>query len=76
MSVTAKDLGIDRLDIDSRMALVEEIWQGLFEDLQHSPLTTEQRAELDRRIAYHEANPESGVPLDEVMSRVRKRLHG
>ena len=56
MSVTAKDLGSDRLDIDSRMAVVEEIWQGLFENLQHSPLTKKKHAELDRRIAYHEAN--------------------
>ncbi|MFK7966670.1 MAG: addiction module protein [Burkholderiaceae bacterium] len=76
MSVTAKDLGIDRLDVDSRMALVEEIWLGLFEDLEQSPLTQEQRAELDRRIAHHEANPESGVPLDAVMARVKQRLHG
>ena len=76
MAVTAKDLGIDRLDIDSRMALVEEIWIGLFDDLEQSPLTEEQRAELDRRIAHHEENPESGIPLDLVMARVKQRMHG
>ena len=76
MAVTVKDLGIDRLDIDSRMALVEEIWLGLFDDSEQSPLTEEQRAELDRRIAHHEANPESGMPLVLVMARVKQRMHG
>ncbi len=76
MSVTAKDLGIDRLDIDTRMALVEEIWQGMFDDIDKSPLTDEQRKELDRRIAHHEAFPDAGVQLADVMSRVKKRLHG
>lgn len=76
MSVTAKDLGIDRLDIDTRMALVEEIWEGMFVDIDKSPLTDEQRIELDRRIAHHEASPGKGVPLEDVISRVKKRLHG
>ncbi len=76
MSVTAKDLGIDRLDIDTRMALVEEIWQGMFDDIEKSPITEEQRKELDRRIAYHEEFPDAGIPLEDVMSRVKKRLQG
>ena len=59
------------MDIDTRMALVEEIRQGMFDDIDESPLTDEQRNELDRRMAHHEALPDAGVPLEDVMSRVK-----
>ena len=75
MGVTAKELGIDRLDIKTRMALVEEIWEGIFSEAEQFPITENQRLELDRRIAHHEANPDSGILLEDVMQRVTNRLH-
>ena len=38
-----------------------------------SPLTEAQIAELDRRIAYSDANPDSGTPWEVVKERLRKR---
>ncbi|MFO0797462.1 MAG: addiction module protein [Gemmataceae bacterium] len=37
------------------------------------PLTEAQMAELDRRIAYSDANPDSGIPWEVVKERLSKR---
>lgn len=41
MSVSVKTLGIDRLNVDEQLALVEEIWATLCADAEAFPLTDE-----------------------------------
>ena len=74
MGVSAKTLGIDRLNVDERLALVEEIWASICADAKAFPLTEGQRAELDRRVADDDAFPDDVVPWDEVKASVRSRL--
>ena len=74
MGVSVKTLGIDRLDVDERLALVEEIWATICVDAKAFPLTDAQREELDRRVADDEAFPDDVVPWDEVKASVRSRL--
>jgi len=74
MAVSVKTLGIDRLGVDERLALVEEIWATICADAQAFPLSDEQRAELDRRVADDDSFPEDVVPWDEVKAAVRSRL--
>jgi putative addiction module component (TIGR02574 family) len=74
MSVSIKSLGIDRLGVEDRLALVEQIWDSLAEDSAAVPLTDAQRAELDRRIADHEANPSDVVSWEEVKASIAERL--
>lgn len=74
MGISAKTLGIDRLDIDDRIALVEEIWATICADPKAFPLTSEQRTELDRRVADDDAFPEDVVPWDEIKATARTRL--
>jgi putative addiction module component (TIGR02574 family) len=74
MGVSVKTLGIDRLNIDDRLALVEEIWASICADAKFFPLTDGQRAELDRRVADDDAFPDDVVPWDEVKASVRSRL--
>ena len=74
MGVSVKTLGIDRLNVDERLALVEEIWATICADTKAFPLTDEQRAELDRRVADDDAFPEDVVPWDEIKAEVRARL--
>ena len=74
MSVSVKTLGIDRLNVDERLALVEEIWATICADAKAFPLTDEQRAELDRRVADDDSFPEDVVPWDEVKASARSRL--
>jgi len=74
MSVSIKSLGIDRLGIEERLNLVEEIWDSIAADSAAVPLTDAQRVEIDRRIADHEANPDDVVPWEEVKASISERL--
>jgi len=74
MGVSVKTLGIDRLNVDERLALVEEIWASIYADAKVFPLTDQQRAELDRRVADDDAFPDDVVSWDEVKASVRSRM--
>lgn len=74
MNVSVKSLGIDRLNVEDRLALVEEIWASICADAADFPLTDAQRAELDRRVADDDAFPDDVIPWDEIKASVRARL--
>jgi putative addiction module component (TIGR02574 family) len=73
MSASLKALGIERLSVEQRISLVEEIWDSIAEA---TPLTEAQRLELDRRLQDHEANPEDVVPWEVVKASITARLKG
>jgi putative addiction module component (TIGR02574 family) len=74
MGVTLKSLGIDRLPVEERLALVEDIWDSIASERAALPLTDAQRTELDRRIAEHEAIPDDVVPWSDVKASIGQRL--
>lgn len=74
MGASLKSLGIDRLSVEERMALVEDIWDSIALESSALPLTDAQRSELDRRIAEHEANPDDVVPWEDVKASMGQRL--
>jgi len=74
MAVSLKSLGIERLGIEERLTLVEELWDSIAADSSAVPLTEAQRTELDRRIAEHEANPDDVVPWEEVKASIDERF--
>jgi putative addiction module component (TIGR02574 family) len=74
MPVTMKELGIDRLEPQDRLALVEEIWDSLEADLEKLPLTEAQKQEVDRRMAVHRTNPQAAIPWEQVEAEALKRL--
>lgn len=74
MAVSLKSLGIERLGIEERLTLVEEIWDSIAADSAVVPLTRAQRDELDRRIAEHEASPDDVVSWEEVKTKLSERL--
>lgn len=74
MGVSVKTLGIDRLNVDERLALVEEIWASICADDSAFSLTELQRAELDRRVAEDDAFPDDVIPWDEIKAAARARL--
>jgi putative addiction module component (TIGR02574 family) len=71
MNVSIKSLGIERLSVAERLTLVEELWDSIAAS---TPITGAQRAELDRRLADHEANPDDVVSWEEVQSSITARL--
>ena len=74
MSVSIKSLGIDRLGIEERLTLVEEIWDSIASDSNSVPLTDAQRSELDRRIADHEKDPNDVIAWHDAKSSISDRL--
>ena len=71
MSASLKTLGIERLSVEERISLVEEIWDSIAEA---TPLTEAQRLELDSRLEDHEANPNDVVPWEVVKASIAARL--
>jgi putative addiction module component (TIGR02574 family) len=67
-------LGIDRLSVADRIALVQEIWDSIAADVEQAPLTEAQRQEVDRRLAAHRANPQAAVPWEQVEAEALARL--
>jgi len=74
MGVSVKTLGIDRLNVEERLVLVEEIWASICVDAKAFPLTDPQRAELDRRVAEDDAFPDDVIPWEEIKAAARSRL--
>ena len=72
MNVSLKSLGIERLSVAERLVLVEELWDSIAAS---TPFTDSQRAELERRLADHTANPDDVVPWEEIKSAITARLN-
>ena len=76
MSGSMKKLGIDQLDVEQRLALIEEIWDSIdADDSAALQLSDAQREELRARLADDDAHPEDVFTLDEVesmLSRARR----
>ena len=71
MSTTMKDLGIDRLGRGELLALADEILASVGAG-PSPPLTDEaRRAELARRAAEDDANPDDVVPLEQVKANLQ-----
>jgi putative addiction module component (TIGR02574 family) len=66
-------IDITRLTPDERLRLLEQLWDSLSATPDALPLTSAQRAELDRRLDELEQEGPAGIPWDEVMRRIRDR---
>ncbi len=58
------------LPVSDRLRVVESLWDSIESDTPVS-LSPEQRAELNRRIEAHEANPADLLSWDQVLDRLR-----
>lgn len=63
-----------QLPIDERIKLVEDLWDSIAADQLALPLTTEQKNELDRRLAAYETDKSPGRPAIEALSDIRRKL--
>lgn len=62
------------LPVEERIKLVEDLWDSIADDRKALPVTPEQRAELDRRLAAYEVDNNFGRPAADVLADVRRRL--
>ncbi len=74
MALDFQSFGIDRLSVPERLQLVDFILAGLPEQVDPVELTDELRAELDRRCAAADADPQAGRPWREVLERIKSTL--
>lgn len=73
MGPTMKDLGIDQLSPEQRIALALEIWESLGDRRPHGRLTDEQRAELARRDAELDANPGIALTWEQIRASIEAK---
>ena len=52
------------LPVDEKVALAEELWSSVEEELM--PVTEEEIAFAEERLRMHEANPNEGMSLEEL----------
>ena len=76
MTVSIKALGIDRLGIEERLALIGELWDSLDVDAAAIPVSDAQKQELRNRLAEHYRNPDEVIAWDDAKAALTKRLQG
>jgi putative addiction module component (TIGR02574 family) len=74
MAVNMADFGLDKLSVEERLALAQQLWDSIAEEVNRSPLTRAQQQEIDRRLAAHRANPQAAIPWEQVEAEARARL--
>ena len=70
---TLEQLGIDRMTVAERLALVQQILDSVVADQPLPPLSDAKREELARRLADHLANPADVVPWEQVKAEALAR---
>ncbi|HET9472919.1 MAG TPA: addiction module protein [Steroidobacteraceae bacterium] len=67
VSESLKKFGLDKLDVEQRLALIEEIWNSIDADESIAlQLSDSQRAELRERLLEDDANPDDTVAWEEM----------
>lgn len=62
------------LPIETRLRLVEDLWDSIAAEQNKLPLTSAQKAELDIRLGEFEIDGDLGEPATEVLTRIRRAL--
>ena len=74
MTSLMKDLGIDRLSLDDRLALMHELWDSIAAEPGRPHLRDSVRRELERRLAEHQANPDDVIPWEQIKAEALARF--
>jgi putative addiction module component (TIGR02574 family) len=74
MASDLSSLGIDRLTLDERLVLVQEIWNTIADEQPPALLSASQRSELQRRLEDDRLNPDETVAWETVKAEVLSRL--
>jgi len=73
MTPTLQQLGLHQMSIEDRLALAQQLYESVAEELDQQHLTPAQRAELERRIAAADANPQAGIAWEVIRAEARAR---
>ena len=73
MSPIMTTLGIDRMNFEERLKLVQELWDSIATEAENTSLTPAQQEELTRRLVDDDAHPEDGIPWETIKAEARAR---
>jgi putative addiction module component (TIGR02574 family) len=73
MNQTLQELGIDRLDVPTRLELIGLIWDSIVEGEESIETPEWHLRELEQRRAAADANPDAAVPWEVVKSRLMRK---
>jgi putative addiction module component (TIGR02574 family) len=73
MNKTLRDQAME-LPPEERLELGYDLIDSVADASDDFGLTDEQKAEIERRMAEHERDPSSAIPLEEFMARLRSRF--
>ena len=59
--------------LEDQLDLVFRLWDRIADSGWQPEITDELKAELDRRIAAYEANPDSGLTWEQVVAHVKRQ---
>ena len=62
------------LPVKERIKIVEDLWDSIAADQKILPLTTDQRAELDRRLNAYEIDKNPGRLAADAVADIRRKL--
>lgn len=65
-----------QLSVQDQLELVQALWDGIAQRDAAPALTDAQMAELDRRLADHQANPDDVVPWMDVKASALAHIGG
>jgi putative addiction module component (TIGR02574 family) len=65
---------VDSWPVEDRIRLVQEVWDRLADQGHEPGLSDAMKAEIDRRLATHAANPDAAIPWEQVEAETLARL--
>jgi putative addiction module component (TIGR02574 family) len=74
MNQTLQSLGIDRLDVPTRLELIGLIWDSIVEGEESVATPEWHLRELEQRREAADANPDAAIPWELVKSRLMRKL--
>jgi putative addiction module component (TIGR02574 family) len=72
MTLTIDSLGLRSLPAEDRMRLASDLWESVESESPRRVLSDELKAELDRRVAEDDANPDEVISLEDFDASMRK----
>ena len=63
-----------KLSEAERIQLAQDLWDSIPAASAALTLTDEQRQELERRLAEHQADPTSAIPWEQARAQLRERF--
>lgn len=73
MHISTGHFDIAALSVAERIDLAQKLWESIHREIEASPLTAGQVAEIERRIADIDSGRVRCIPFDTMMKRLSHR---